>query len=229
MILSRRRLIRSFSWMILGMTWGALVLAFFSAGDIYEYNDTVDGVHLPEVDAIVCLAGGRGRIATAGDLWYRYWEIKQKPLGVPASGRQLAQHEPPVLYVSGMGRHSNWNAVALQVRRGVLEVLKPGNVVLENESANTEENAIWLARHAKDQQWRRILLVTSRYHMKRAKFILEKVLAAHGVPLQIETLSVYQEPFEPGEWRKGIHGIQVTLTEYLKAVYYKVFWYPVTF
>ena len=47
------------------MTLGALALAYVMAGDIYEYQDTVDGVHLPEVDAIVCLAGGRGRAAEA--------------------------------------------------------------------------------------------------------------------------------------------------------------------
>src|SRR5690348_11457137 len=63
-----------------GMISGCLTLgiAYYSAGEIYEYQDTVDGAHLPNIDAIVCLAGGRGRIAAAGDLWYRYWERARK-------------------------------------------------------------------------------------------------------------------------------------------------------
>src|SRR3954468_24192617 len=71
--------------LLLGMALGILSLAFVLAGDIYEYQDTVDGVHLPPVDAVICLAGGRGRIQAAGDIWYRYWELTQEP--VKGAGR----------------------------------------------------------------------------------------------------------------------------------------------
>ena len=64
-----RRAGRSLALIALGMALGSLLLAYLSAGEIYEYQDSVDGVHLPPVDAIVCLAGGRGRIAAAGDIW----------------------------------------------------------------------------------------------------------------------------------------------------------------
>ena len=37
---------------------GLLVLPLLLAGEIYDYQDTVDGVRLPSVDAIVVLAGG---------------------------------------------------------------------------------------------------------------------------------------------------------------------------
>src|SRR3954468_23943056 len=79
--------------MLLGMALGVLTLAFVLAGDIYEYQDTVDGVHLPEVDAIVCLAGGRGRIMAAGDIWYRYWELSQTP--IRGAGRNPQPKVPP--------------------------------------------------------------------------------------------------------------------------------------
>jgi uncharacterized SAM-binding protein YcdF (DUF218 family) len=206
------------------MGLGGLVLAFVSAGEIYDYQDSVDGVHLPRVDAIVCLAGGRGRIAAAGDLWYRYWELSRAP--VRGAGQNPAPAKPPVLYLSGMGPQANWGVLTRQVRIGVLQALRPENVVLETASVNTEENARWVARYAKQRGWERILLVTSRYHMRRARGIFGRVLAAEGAPLAIETLSVYQEPFEPGEWREGVHGIRVTLTEYLKWLYYQAVWTP---
>jgi len=212
---------------LLGITIGIGALAFVSAADIYEYNDTVDGVHLPRVDAIVVLAGGRGRIAAAGDVWYRYWELSQGL--IKGISENPVPQETPLLYISGMGHLSNWGVVARQVRRGVLGVLKPENVVLETESVNTEDNARWLARYARAHGWEHILLVTSPYHMKRARYIFEKVLSASALEkaLSVETLSIFQEPFEPVEWRHSLHGIRVTLFEYLKWVYYKHFCHPV--
>ena len=199
-----------------GVTFGALILAYILAGDIYDYQDSVDGVHLPEVDAIVCLAGGRGRIAAAGDLWYRYWELAHEP--------KFPIPKVPVLYFSGLGAQANWGLVSRQFRRGVLQAIQESDAVIEKESFNTSANAIWLARYAQAQHWKKILLLTSSYHMKRARFIFESVLRNSENPIEVETLSVYQEPFAMEEWRTGPNGIRVTLVEYLKWVYYQSVW-----
>src|SRR5271170_1459633 len=65
---------------LVGMFLGVLLLAFFAGGVIYDFEDTVHGDVLPPVDAIICLAGGKGRIPVAADLWYRYWTRVQKTL-----------------------------------------------------------------------------------------------------------------------------------------------------
>ncbi len=196
-----RRWFRLSIALVLGICLGAFSLAYLLAGDIYEYQDTVDGVHLPEVDAIVCLAGGRGRIAAAGDIWYRYWEAVHSP--VVGAGRTPLPSNPPVLYMSGMGHQSTWKGFTRQLRRGVLEVIKPDHAVLETESDNTDENAKYLTRYAKSHGWDRILLMTSPYHMKRARLIFDANTKMAGLNMSIETLSIFQEPFEPGEWRGG--------------------------
>ena len=209
-----------------GIIAGILALAFFLAGEIYDYQDTVDGVHLPPVDAIVCLAGGRGRIAAAGDVWYRYWELSRAI--IREAGNDPVPPKPPLFYVSGMGHQANWAVFASQVRRGVKAVIRPEDVALETESENTDANARWLAHYGYPRNWERILLITSTYHMKRARFIFEKELreaAPEGKrPISVETLSVYQDPFEPDEWRTALHGIRVTLLEYFKWIYYKNWW-----
>jgi uncharacterized SAM-binding protein YcdF (DUF218 family) len=204
-----------FGFLILGLLIGGAILPLILAGEIYDYQDSVDGVHLPTVDALVCLAGGRGRIAAAGDLWYRYWEKDQN--AKPAQS-------PPYLYISGMGSGSTFKALGKQLRTGVRDVIRPENVILETESQNTEANAFWLATYAKRLGWSRILLVTSRYHMKRAQLIFERTLKNEGLDVQVDTLTAFQEPFEPSEWRSSIHGIHVTIQEYLKWIYYKYFW-----
>jgi hypothetical protein len=203
------------SFLILGIALGSMALPLILAGDIYDYQDTVDGVHLPDVDAIVCLAGGRGRIAAAGDLWYRYREDGLQ---------EVPPKNPPLLYISGMGPQSTWPVFVRQLRTGVRPVIKPDQVYLETESTNTEANALWLARFAEKRGIHKILLMTSPYHMKRAAFIFERTLKSHGLTIQIQTLSALQEPFGEGEWRGSLHGVHVTVGEYIKWVYYKYFW-----
>lgn len=210
------------AWLGVGIFVGAMGLAYISAGEIYDYQDSVDGVHLPEVDAVVVLAGGRGRIASAADTWYRYWELAQSP--VKGAGKRAVPEKPPILYISGMGHQANWNVLAKQVRRGVLQVMTAEDVVLEVESSNTDENARWLARYAAERGWSKILLMTSSYHMRRARFIFDRVFSTLEDPIEIETLSLFQDPFEAGEWRSSLHGIRVTLIEYLKWIYYRSFW-----
>ena len=196
---------------ILGAFLGVWFFSFILAGDIYEYQDTVDGVHLPPVQVIVVLAGGRGRISAAADLWYRYREA------APTLALMT-----PVLFVSGMGHQSNWVSLSHQVRRGVFSALKPSDVVLETESGNTDANAEYFARYARERGWTQILLMTSPYHMKRARYVFERRLPG----VHLETQSVFQDPFEASEWRFSIHGIRVTMDEYWKWIYYKLFWNP---
>jgi uncharacterized SAM-binding protein YcdF (DUF218 family) len=210
-----RKIFIHLTFLVLGVALGAMALPLILAGDIYEYQDTVDGVHLPEIDAIVCLAGGRGRIAAAGDLWYRYREdgLNENPV-----------KNPPLLYISGMGPQSTWTVFVRQLRAGVRPVIRPEQVYLETESTNTESNALWLARFAEKRGWKRILLLTSPYHMKRASYIFDRTLKSHGLTIQIQTLSALQEPFGEGEWRGSLHGVHVTVGEYMKWIYYKYFW-----
>jgi uncharacterized SAM-binding protein YcdF (DUF218 family) len=209
--------------------WVALFgVAFLLAGDIYDYQDTADGAELPDVDAVVCLAGARGRIAAAGDTWYRYWERARGLAIHPETGeaRRPSRERPPILYLSGMGPLSSWGSLSLHLRRGVSNVVRPQDVIIESESLNTDANARWLARFARERGWKSILLMTSPYHMKRARFIVERVLKAAGHEMRVETLTILQEPFEPGEWRTEVKGIRVTLFEYVKWLYYQYFWEP---
>ncbi|MEO5968440.1 MAG: YdcF family protein [Bdellovibrionia bacterium] len=203
--------------LVTGFALGTLMLAFLLAGDIYDYKDTALKDSLPPVDAIVCLAGGRGRISAAGDLWYQYLD---RVLEVTSD----SQTPIPILYFSGLGHQANWSLLTRQLSKRVLQVVQPEDVVIENESANTDENAKWLLRIAQQRHWKRIVLLTSSYHMKRANFIFSHVLKAGGVSLQMDTLSVTQEPFSSKQWRSGLWGIRVTLQEYLKWVYYKSIW-----
>jgi uncharacterized SAM-binding protein YcdF (DUF218 family) len=212
----RIQLLTSVLFFFLGLFSGGAIFTFIKAGTIYDYTDTLDGAALPPTDAIVVLAGGRGRIAAAGDFWFRYYEREE-------AGEIEAA---PFLYISGMGPNSNWATFEHSIRPGVLKAMKPSSVVLETESKNTEENALWVVKNARLRGWKRIVLMTSPYHMRRSRFIFTKVLDGTDLNLQVDTLTIFQEAFSSEEWRDSPNGIRVTMVEYLKWLYYTTFWKP---
>jgi uncharacterized SAM-binding protein YcdF (DUF218 family) len=194
---------------LVGFALGVLALAWMNASVLYEDLDTCDGVNLPPVDAVVVLAGGRGRIAAAGDIWYRYWEDAQNP---------DRTKRVPVFYISGMGPKSSWSTLESQVRRGVAPILQKETVVLETESSDTLENADYFLRNAKQYAWKRILLITSSYHMVRSREIFERAIRREKIQLEVETYSIIQDPYSKHEWMWDLQGVRVTLLEYFKWI-----------
>jgi uncharacterized SAM-binding protein YcdF (DUF218 family) len=118
-----------------------------------------------------------------------------------------------------MGPQSNWAVLEQTLRRGVREVMKPQDAVLERESFNTHTNIEYLYKYAREKGWKSVLLMTSPYHMRRAVMIAGQVGSSEGIGLQIHTLTVLQEPFESGEWRTSLQGMRVTLEEFAKLLY----------
>lgn len=193
---------------MMGVVLGTSVIAYLGAGAIYDYRDSVAAMdRLPQVEAIVVLSGGRGRIRVAGDLWHQYFQNQSQ------SARAGDRSGLPILYLSGLGRQAGFNVLDGHLRKEVLKDLMLKHVIIENESTNTEQNAQWLRRYQRKNNWKRILLVTSNYHMRRSKLILERIL---GPEVAIETFSVVQEPLSAASWRADLNAIRVTLTEYIK-------------
>ena len=119
-------------------------------------------------DAIIVLTGGIGRV-DEGVRLYREGKVRWLFfVGVDPSVR-LSD-----LYSPGSGDPS------------------AARVVLEKTSRNTLENA-WYARHLiKDKDVKSVLLITSRYHMKRATILLRNALpkdvAIHPYPIDSTNL-----------------------------------------
>lgn len=100
-------------------------------------------------DAIVVLAGGRGRV-----------------------------EEGIKMYREGQGRLLFLIGVDPLVKKGELyRGTKSERVYLENVSRNTLENAIYARDLITKHQVTSIALITSRYHMKRATLIFRNALA----------------------------------------------------
>ena len=195
----------------LSVVSGAMIasVAFFwiAAGEIYDYNDSFilneDGL---QTDVVLCLAGGKKRIPFAVDLWQKIRVLRDPKL-------------EPVLFLSGVGPQAGFDTLREQgVPRETLGLLNKQNVIFENVSENTFENAQIFSSFVRQKNWKHVVLVTTGYHMRRAEFILRKAIDP-GV--EVDTLTVDDQRFDRIKWHKDSYAIRVTIIEYIKWLYYR--------
>ena len=192
---------------ISGILITAALFFWFAGGEIYDYQDTFnlarDGAN---TDVVVVLAGGKRRIPIAVELWREISALRPPK-------------DQPVLFLSGVGPNANKETLLEQgVPRSTLALLNNENVIFENVSENTLENAQLFLSFARQKKWRHAVLVTAGYHMRRAEFILKKTI---GNEVEIKTDTVDAVHFDRNEWHKDAYAIRVTLIEYIKWLYYR--------
>ena len=142
-----------------GALLSSMLFLWIAAGEIYDYQDTFQlAREAKQTDVVLCLAGGKGRIPIAVDLWQK---IKSaKPI-----------QDEPVLFLSGVGPQAGFETLREQgVSKDLLLQLNRDNVIFENVSENTFENAQLFASFARQKKWKHVVLVTAGYHMRRAAF-----------------------------------------------------------
>lgn len=116
---------------------------------------------------------------------------------------------------------TNLKFVEMARRNLVLQGVPAENIeVLEPTVAATIDEARLLAETARARNLKKILLVTSAYHTRRALWIFEKVAAKEEIELGIESPETGIETPPPQMWWKNRRGWQTVGGEYVKFVYY---------
>ena len=150
---------------------------------------------LVQADAIVVLAGGKGRVDE----------------GV----RLFRERRATWLFLVG---------VDPTVRKSDLYRPRPGdpsadNVVLEKLSRNTLENAIYGRDILVEHKVRSVLLITSRYHLKRSA-----ILFRNALPPEV---AVYPYPVDSSnvkeEWWHHLGSFRLLFSEFYKYCIFRVF------
>jgi hypothetical protein len=83
-------------------------------------------------------------------------------------------------------------------------------VKLTHNAENTREEAVEAARLIRTRGWKRVLVVTSNYHARRARFIFERVLPSN-VTLRVS--GARDSEFDPSNWWQTRQGQKLFLTE----------------
>jgi uncharacterized SAM-binding protein YcdF (DUF218 family) len=150
---------------------------------------------LVQTDAIVVLAGGKGRIEE----------------GV----RLFREKRGNWLFLVG---------VDPKVRKSDLYRPEPGdpsvnNVMLEKVSRNTLENAIYSRDLLVDHKVRSVLLITSRYHLKRAALLFRNALPSE--------VAIYTYPVDSSnvkqDWWYHIGTFRLLFSEFYKYCLFRTF------
>ena len=157
-------------------------------------------------DAIVVFAGGVGESGKAGGGAQE--RVKQ------AVDLYHAGFASNVIFSSGYVFSFREGEVmrAVAVANGV----PPEAIVLENQAVNTYENVARTRRILDQQGWRRVLLVSSPYHMRRAMLTWEKV-APH---IEVIPTPPPESQFYAHETGASLEQIRAILHEYGAIVAY---------
>jgi uncharacterized SAM-binding protein YcdF (DUF218 family) len=83
-------------------------------------------------------------------------------------------------------------------------------VKLPHRADNTREEAVEAEKLIRARGWKRIIVVTSNYHTRRARFIFERVLPA-GVTLRVS--AARDSEFDPTRWWETRQGRKLFMTE----------------
>lgn len=211
-------------WLALGsvlMLWGLSTGACSSAligsleGDI-GYPDKLSA------DAILLLGGGINSEA---------WDLSGT--GSPSSPMMSrlvtavrAQRMTGLpLVISGGSVFSNNRAEAPVVARIAADLGVPANkIVIEQQSRDTFENARYTAEICKRLHYRKLLLVTSAYHLKRSLMLFRAMgLEPLALPADVtswKNMRLSWQDFLPTA--AGLEGTSKALREYLGLFFYRL-------
>jgi uncharacterized SAM-binding protein YcdF (DUF218 family) len=188
-----------------------LLLLVFIGGaiwikDLYEFSQVIRSSEMmsplekeDDVDLIVVLTGGQGRFK---------------------AGLELLRRFPKAwLLISGAETYVTLDDVLHANEVEDLDDKDRSRIWLGKFSRNTLENAVEVREIAEKVDARKILLVTSVYHIRRALQLVKRELAKS----QLKNPKLYYHPVESpnfpksGWWRKVI-GWKIFFSEYFKSI-----------
>lgn len=89
---------------------------------------------------------------------------------------------PKKIYISGGSPLQNKESESSVYARELISLgVQPEDIIIEEKSKNTNENAIFIREELEKNNIKNIILITSASHMKRSVFIFEKNLEGIGI------------------------------------------------
>lgn len=182
---TRTTFLRAFA----GVLLIAIVLGGYGFANLGRYLATEDP--LQQADAIAVLAGTRmDRALEAADVYQRGFAPRI------VITRMVTERSFAVLAERGIYLPADVDST----RDVLLKLGVPPEAILipDRVHDNTAQEAQTLRELAVSNRWRRMIVVTSRYHLRRARFAVRRELARTGVEITMHG-SRY-EPVVPERW-----------------------------
>jgi uncharacterized SAM-binding protein YcdF (DUF218 family) len=131
----------------------------------------------------------------------------------------IARSESPAIVKLGLVPNDTDISVAVMEKQGVppdkiIVLPYPGGVT------STFDEAATLKKYIEASHAGKIILVTSVFHTRRARWIFEKALV--GLPVRLEMAAVPYATFDQSNWWKSESGLITFNNEFIKLLYYFV-------
>jgi uncharacterized SAM-binding protein YcdF (DUF218 family) len=187
----------------------ATVLAFIPyAGQYLAAED-----HLQRADIIVVLAGGRAeRWLEAVELHREGWapKILLSPGRIEPAEDELRR------------RGISFPRSSDLIRGAILQLGIPQDalIMMPGSLDNTAQEASTARQIALDAGWRRLLVVTSKYHARRTRFAFEREF--RGTPVTIAVRTSRYDPSTPARWWRNRSDLRWVTSELQKLLVYRV-------
>lgn len=154
---------------------------------------------LEKADAIVVISGGEtdARVSEGVSLYNQ-------------------KYAPKIIF-SGAAREGDVSNALAMKRIAIREGVPANDIIIEEDSRDTKENAANTAEIIKKNNYKSIILATSPYHQRRANQNFQKMLP----DIKIINWSAKDSKWRKYGWWKTKEGINLTVSELLKIVYTK--------
>ena len=93
-------------------------------------------------------------------------------------------------------------------------------VRIEDSSSESMDELLGVRRFAADRDWRRLIVVTSNYHSRRALLITDFVFDAEW---QIAVIGSRYSEFRPNGWWREVRHVRTFLIEFQKLLAYELY------
>jgi uncharacterized SAM-binding protein YcdF (DUF218 family) len=146
-------------------------------------------------------------------------------LGGDDNGERVA--EAVRLYKAGYGKKIlmssgplAWHLTGAEwmKKQAIYEGVPARAILLEDRSLSTVDNARFSLPILKREKVKKAILVTSPYHIRRAKKVFDKVFKSTGI--QMLYYPVQKSRFNPDDWWKRHEDTQFVVLEYISLLFY---------
>lgn len=125
----------------------------------------------------------------------------------------LSRDQPPTGMPALAARGVLWLNGATRAHRVLLQLGIPDRAIIfpERIHANTAAEAVTLREMAAQEGWSRVIVVSSRYHLRRAAFAFHRELRETDVEILMRRTRY--EDFEPDQWWRRRRDIRAVVEE----------------
>ncbi len=143
------------------------------------------------------------------------------------------QGAAPKILLADDGKRGGWSRaeqrnpafVELAQKELIAQGVAPENIkIFKPAGSGTIYEAQEFQKIARERNFRSVLLVTSAYHTRRTLWTFEKILTGENMEIGVESASTGVQTPQPYVWWLSPFGWDVVAGEYVKWVYYWIYY-----